>query len=129
MASGIVNVSTQVSAAVGLAVLGTLSSNRTASLLAEGRTPLDALAGGCRLGLLIGAGCVAFGLLLAVTVLRAPRPCGKPQASQPSRPTNPPCPSSRYPHHDVQIEISLHVGHQKIPGTQEFLTLSGVSSR
>ncbi|AEH11499.1 MULTISPECIES: MFS transporter [Protofrankia] len=73
LASGIVNVSMQISAAVGLAALGTLSSNRTAGLLADGHSQLAAFTGGCRLGVLTGAGCVAFGLLLAVTVLRAPR--------------------------------------------------------
>ncbi|WP_322753750.1 MFS transporter [Frankia sp. Cas3] len=73
LASGIVNVSMQISAAVGLAALGTLATNRTASLLAEGRTQVAALAGGCRLGLLVGAGCVTFGLLLTVAVVRTPR--------------------------------------------------------
>lgn len=39
LASGIVNVSMQISAAVGLAVLGTLATNRTESLLAAGDPP------------------------------------------------------------------------------------------
>ncbi|WP_239372619.1 MFS transporter [Frankia sp. Cj5] len=80
LASGIVNVSMQISAAVGLAALGTLSTKRTATLVAEGRTQIAALAGGCRLGLLVGAGCVAFGLLLAAAVLHPGRASAEPVA-------------------------------------------------
>src|SRR5262249_32613981 len=43
LASGIVNVSMQLSAALGLAVLGSLSSQRTALLMAQGVAPNEAL--------------------------------------------------------------------------------------
>jgi EmrB/QacA subfamily drug resistance transporter len=72
LASGILNVSMQISAAVGLAVLGTLSTHRTATLLAHGRSQAAALSAGCRLGLLVGAGCVALAVPVACAVLRAP---------------------------------------------------------
>jgi MFS family permease len=78
LASGIVNVSSQISAAVGLAVLGSVASSRTDTLLAHGHSATDALIGGNRLGLLIAAGCVVVGFLLALLVLRAPAPTPAP---------------------------------------------------
>ncbi len=72
LGSGIVNVSVQLSAALGLAVLTTLSTNHTKSLLAAGHSAASALVGGYQLAFYIGAGCVAVGLIIALAVLRNP---------------------------------------------------------
>jgi hypothetical protein len=70
LGSGIVNVSQQMAAAVGLAVLSTIATNRTKSLVAEGHHALAALTGGYQLALLIAAACVLVGLVLAPFLLR-----------------------------------------------------------
>jgi EmrB/QacA subfamily drug resistance transporter len=72
LASGIVNVSMQVAGALGIAVLGTISTDRTKSLLGLGH-PLSALTSGYQLAFTVSAGTVAVGLLVAVVLLRAPR--------------------------------------------------------
>jgi MFS family permease len=69
--SGIVNVSQQVSAALSVAVLGAVSSSRTATLLARG-TPLPhALDSGYRLAFTIALGSVITGILLGFLILKA----------------------------------------------------------
>jgi EmrB/QacA subfamily drug resistance transporter len=78
LASGLVNVSQQMSAALGIAVLGTLAASRTSHLLAGGDSSASALTGGYRLAFLIAAGCVVVGIVVALTVLREPTPVGAP---------------------------------------------------
>jgi EmrB/QacA subfamily drug resistance transporter len=73
LASGIVNVSMQMAAALGLAVLSTIAANRSKALIALGHQRLAALADGYRLALLIAAGCVVAGLAVAPFLLRASR--------------------------------------------------------
>jgi EmrB/QacA subfamily drug resistance transporter len=73
LASGIVNTSLQVSAAIGVAVLGTVSADRTRSLLAHGAGLEHALLSGYQLALRIGAACVVVALVGAVLWVRAPR--------------------------------------------------------
>ena len=70
LGSGIVNVSQQMAAAVGLAVLSTVATNRTKSLVAEGHEVIAALTDGYRLALLIAAACVLAGLALSPFLLR-----------------------------------------------------------
>ena len=70
LASGIVNVSTQMAAAIGLAVLSTIATNHTKSLVAQGHELVGALTSGYRLALLIAAACVLVGLALAPFLLR-----------------------------------------------------------
>ncbi len=70
LASGIVNVSMQISAALGLAVLSTIATNETKSLVVAGHDLASALADGYRLALLIAAACVLVGLVLAPFLLR-----------------------------------------------------------
>ncbi len=72
LASGLVNVSQQMAAAVGVAVLGTLAARRSAELLAAGHSPAAALTSGYRFAFLIAAACVAVGIAVAVGVLRSP---------------------------------------------------------
>jgi EmrB/QacA subfamily drug resistance transporter len=72
LASGIVNVSLQMSGAVGLAVLGTISTDHARSLVADGRSLPSALTSGFQLAFLVGAACVALGTVLALALLRPP---------------------------------------------------------
>ena len=72
LASGIVNVSMQLSAALGLAVLGSISSGRTADLVAHWM-PLDAaLIDGFHASFVVAGVCVALGAAAAQVLLRAP---------------------------------------------------------
>ncbi len=68
--SGIVNVSQQVSAALSVAVLGAVSTSRTATLLARGRAVPEALDGGYRLAFFIALISVAVGFVLGVVILK-----------------------------------------------------------
>jgi MFS family permease len=86
LASGIVNVSMQMTAAIGLAVLSTIATNRTKSLSAAGSSLPAALTGGYHLAFLISAAFVALGALVAPILLRGPRPGDAEEASEPSPP-------------------------------------------
>jgi EmrB/QacA subfamily drug resistance transporter len=69
LASGLVNTTLQVGGAIGLAVLATLATSRTDSLLAGGDSTAAALTGGYHLAFLIGAGLVIAAIAIAITVL------------------------------------------------------------
>ena len=71
--AGVINVSTQISAAVGLAVLGTIASSRTNALGADGESAIQALSGGYQLAFIVAAGCVAAALVAAIVWMRAPQ--------------------------------------------------------
>jgi len=73
LASGLVNTTVQVGAAVGLAVLATLSATRSEGLIQEGKSTAAALTGGYQLAFLIGAGLVVVAIAVAVTVLEPER--------------------------------------------------------
>jgi MFS family permease len=74
LASGLINTTAQVGGAIGLAVLATLASSRTDSLLADGESTAAALTSGYHLALLIGAASVAAALVIGLLVLRDPSP-------------------------------------------------------
>jgi EmrB/QacA subfamily drug resistance transporter len=74
LASGLVNTSMQVGGAIGLAVLATLSTQRTQSLLDSGVSNASALTSGYHLAYLVGAGLAAIAVAVAVFVLRDPAP-------------------------------------------------------
>jgi EmrB/QacA subfamily drug resistance transporter len=74
IASGVVNVSMQISAAIGLAVLATISTDRAQALRSRGKALPDALTGGYHLAFLAAAGCVLIGVGLAFLLLREHAP-------------------------------------------------------
>jgi MFS family permease len=71
LASGLINTTTQVGAALGLAVLATLSLNRTEQLTAAGASSAVSLTGGYHLAWGIGVGLVLAAMLLAGTLLNS----------------------------------------------------------
>jgi EmrB/QacA subfamily drug resistance transporter len=73
LASGLVNTTVQVGAAVGLAVLATLSGTRTENLIESGVSTVAALTEGYQLAFWIGAGLVVVAIAVAVTVLEPER--------------------------------------------------------
>ena len=70
LGSGVVNVSQQMAGAIGLAVLSTIASNRTKSLVASGHAVIHSLTLGYQLALYIAAACVLVGLLVSPILLR-----------------------------------------------------------
>lgn len=84
LGSGVITVAQQVGGALGLAVLSTLATTRTSSLVAEGGSLQSALVGGYRLAFGLGAGCFAVGIVTAVVVLGRGR---TPARTAPATPT------------------------------------------
>jgi MFS family permease len=73
LASGLVNTTVQVGGALGLAVLATFSTTRTAHLLAAGNGRAEALTGGYHLAWVISAAVALASLTIATLLLRAVR--------------------------------------------------------
>jgi EmrB/QacA subfamily drug resistance transporter len=71
LASGLVNTTAQVGGAIGLAVLATLSTSHTESLLADGDSAPSALTSGFHLAFGTGAALVATAIVVAATVIRS----------------------------------------------------------
>ena len=70
LASGLINTTTQVGGALGLAVLATLAATHTDNLRAAGESTQSALNSGYHLGYLVAAGLTLVALLIAGFVLR-----------------------------------------------------------
>jgi hypothetical protein len=71
--SGLFNTGQQIGGALGVAVLSTLATARTRGLLAGGHDRAAALTGGFHVAFGVGTGLLVAGLVLAVTIVRAPR--------------------------------------------------------
>src|SRR5260370_19151512 len=87
VASGVANVAMQVGAALGLAALGTISTDYSQTLVAQGQSVVSALASGYQLGFAVAAACRATALVILVVALRSParvrveRPVAQPAAA------------------------------------------------
>ena len=77
LASGLVNTTAQVGAAIGLAVLATLSATRTEDLLAAGDSTPVALTSGYELSFWIASGLVVLAFFVALIVLEPEPPQGQ----------------------------------------------------
>jgi EmrB/QacA subfamily drug resistance transporter len=77
LASGLVNTTGQVGGALGLAVLATLSSTRTAQLLQSGRPAAEALTGGYHLAFWIATVLVVVAVGIGLLVLQNPAPAAE----------------------------------------------------
>jgi EmrB/QacA subfamily drug resistance transporter len=86
LASGLVNTTLQVGGALGLAVLATLSSTRSASLHAAGESAAAALNGGYHLAYAVGAGLILAAIAVAVVVLQPERAAAAAAAPEKPRP-------------------------------------------
>jgi MFS family permease len=73
LGSGIINVSQQVAGALGLAILGTIATNRSKALEAQGHGLASSLVSGYHLAFAIGAASIAVGIVTALVVLRTRR--------------------------------------------------------
>ncbi len=73
LASGLIGTTAEVGAALGLAVLATLSATRTETLTAAGKPVLDALTGGYHLSFAIAGLIVAAAVVIACTLMRPAR--------------------------------------------------------
>jgi EmrB/QacA subfamily drug resistance transporter len=83
LASGLVNTSMQVGGAVGLAVLATLATERTAGELSDGVSTASALTSGYHVAYLVGAGLVVVAAAVAFGTLRSPAPEAHPEPAEP----------------------------------------------
>ncbi len=83
LASGLVNTTTQVGGAIGLAVLATLATERTDGLRADGVSRDAALNSGFHLAYLVGAVLVGCAMAVAVLVLRSEKE-GAQEAAEPA---------------------------------------------
>jgi EmrB/QacA subfamily drug resistance transporter len=70
LASGLVNTTAQIGAALGLAVLATLSASRSDALIADGESTESALTSGYHLAFWIAAGLVLVAIVVVLTVLQ-----------------------------------------------------------
>jgi EmrB/QacA subfamily drug resistance transporter len=73
LASGIINTSLQMSAAIAVAVLGTIATDRTQTLSARGEGHTAALLGGYHLAFIVASCCVGAAIIAALLLLRDPR--------------------------------------------------------
>jgi EmrB/QacA subfamily drug resistance transporter len=80
LGSGIVNVSMQISAAIGLAVLSTIATDHTRTLASDGHSAISALTSGYQLAFVVAACLAGVGVLVATALLRERAPEPEPEA-------------------------------------------------
>jgi hypothetical protein len=89
LASGLINPTRQVGAALGVAVLASLSATPTESLLGSGGPTASALTGGYHLAFAVAAGFLVAAIFLAVNLLPrrecSPATTGAPRLGLPNR--------------------------------------------
>ncbi|PZS10051.1 MAG: MFS transporter [Acidimicrobiales bacterium] len=73
LASGLINTTAQVGAALGLAVLATLSASRSKDLISDGQSIPVALTNGYHLAFWVGVGFVVAAIAITLTVLQSER--------------------------------------------------------
>ena len=81
LASGLVNTTAQVGAALGLAVLATLSAGRSRTLAGHGAGARAALTGGYHLAFWVAAALIVVAIVVALVVLQAETPAAVPNPS------------------------------------------------
>ena len=87
LASGLINTTAQVGAALGLAVLATLSASRSETLVRAGESAPQALTSGYHFAFWIGAGLMALAVAVAAVVLE-PDAAGSHQPEEDARPVD-----------------------------------------
>ena len=102
LASGLVNTSLQVGGAIGLAVLATVSTERTEGLLSDGESTASALTSGFHLAYLIGAAAVVAAIGVALSTLRSPAIAGA-EGVQPEPEPVEPAPAAPAPAEPVEV--------------------------
>jgi MFS family permease len=73
LGSGIINVSQQISGALGLAVLDTIATNHSKALISSGHSAVNSAIAGYHLAFVFGGASVAIGLVLGLLLLRQNR--------------------------------------------------------
>jgi EmrB/QacA subfamily drug resistance transporter len=81
VASGVANVTVQLGASLGTALLASVAASRTAHLVARGEPVARALTDGYRLGFVVAAGCTTLSLLAAILLLSPAGPQRAPEAT------------------------------------------------
>ncbi len=81
LGSGIINVSQQISGALGLAVLDTIATNHTQSLISGGHSAVSSAISGYHLAFVFGTASVAIGLALGLVLLRQNRGQSEPEVT------------------------------------------------
>ncbi|MCF2532512.1 MFS transporter [Yinghuangia soli] len=74
--SGLFNTTQQIGAALGVALLNTLSTSRAEDLLADGKDTATALTGGYHLAFGVGTALLAAATILSLVILRTPKAAG-----------------------------------------------------
>jgi MFS family permease len=70
VSSGLLNTSQQIGGALGVAIMSTIATTHTNTLLKEGESPPDALTGGYTLPFWVAAGFMVLGAFITIVVLR-----------------------------------------------------------
>jgi EmrB/QacA subfamily drug resistance transporter len=70
ISSGLLNTSQQIGGALGVAIMSTIATTHTKTLLKEGESPPEALTGGYTLPFWVAAGFMVLGAVITIVVLR-----------------------------------------------------------